>query len=299
MKITAWRALTWLAWAALAIYVGGRLYFFLGSRSSALPLPLAGLAYFGVLIVSIWHGGRAGLALTFILVAFHLWIFSASNDQSAQSPELRLVYNATLAMIAIVPGYLADLNRQLESAIQVKDKAEAELKSKNQELEWLARRDPLTELLNRRAFYDYAEKIFALSRRHNHIFGVILLDLDLFKRINDNHGHAAGDQALKQVSACIRSITRKEDLVARFGGEEFVVLLPETALAGTETLAGKLKSAVAALSFEFASGKTSITASFGATALRPEDQDLDAVIARADGAMYKGKELGRDQITTV
>ncbi|HXJ81943.1 MAG TPA: GGDEF domain-containing protein [Candidatus Methylomirabilis sp.] len=288
--------MTRLGWLALVIYVAGRLVILFHSHSATNPLWLAGLAYFAALFLSIGHGWRAGAFFAAGFAVFHLVLFDAARERYTQSAELRLIYNFTLAMIAIVPGYLADLNRKLDRVVQVKEFTEAELRQKNVELERLARTDPLTELFNRRAFYDYAESIFALSRRHGRTFGVALLDLDHFKTVNDTYGHAAGDHALRQIAACLRSSARAGDLVARFGGEEFIVLLPETDAAGATSVATKLKNTIASLELEFDSGRTRITASIGVTALQPQDQRLDEVIARADGALYEAKALGRDHI---
>src|SRR5262245_53145941 len=288
--------MTRLAWFALLIYVAGRLYLLLQSHSATNPLWLAALAYFAALFLSIGYGWRAGVFVAAGFALFHLLVFNLARDQFTQSAELRLIYNFTLAMIAIVPGYLSDLNRDLDRIVRSKEGTEGELRQKNAELERLARTDPLTDLFNRRAFYDYAEHILALSHRHHRAFGVVLLDIDRFKTINDTYGHTAGDQALRRIAACIRSSARAGDLVARFGGEEFIFLLPETDGTGALNVATKIKGNVDALELVFDNGKTNVTASLGVTAFQPEDERLDAVIARADSALYEAKARGRDNI---
>jgi diguanylate cyclase (GGDEF)-like protein len=110
--------------------------------------------------------------------------------------------------------------------------------------------------------------------------------------VNDTYGHAAGDQALKQIAACLRSSGRAGDLIARFGGDEFIVLLPGTDAAGATSMATNLKHRVASLELVFDNGTTSITASIGVTALQAPDAPVDAVIIRADRALYEAKALG-------
>jgi hypothetical protein len=122
--------MTGLAWLALVIYAAGRLFILFQGHSATNPLWLAGLAYFAALFLSIAYGWRAGGFIAAAFALFHLLIFNAARDQFTQSAELRLIYNFTLGMIAIVPGYLADLNRKLDRLVQAREHSEAEFRQK-------------------------------------------------------------------------------------------------------------------------------------------------------------------------
>jgi diguanylate cyclase (GGDEF)-like protein len=122
-----------------------------------------------------------------------------------------------------------------------------------------------------------------------------MADLDHFKHVNDRFGHAGGDAVLRSVAAVLRSSIRSEDLVARWGGEEFILLLPETDRAGAWQAAEKVRLAVAAREIPVDATPVRVTASFGVAAHAP-DRTLDSTIADADRALYRAKEEGRDRV---
>jgi diguanylate cyclase (GGDEF)-like protein len=168
--------------------------------------------------------------------------------------------------------------------------------ARRQEAEHLARLDPLTDTNNRRAFDSISEPIWSITRRHDRDLSVIMLDLDHFKRINDTHGHTCGDQVLKAVASVLKEGVRDSDIVARWGGEEFIILLPETALAEALMLAVRLRAAIAGLRV-ICPGKTlTITASFGVAERHIRQLKLEALIAEADRLMYQAKELSRNRV---
>ncbi len=153
-----------------------------------------------------------------------------------------------------------------------------------------ATRDPLTGLYNRRHLDEELRIALASRIRHDVGYGLIILDLDNFKQINDEEGHAAGDQVLRDLAALIRQHTRVGDRAFRYGGDEFVILLPNTDGAGLKTMARNLITAIAA---NLRCNGRQVTASLGAALLLPED-DADMWNRRADRCLYTAKERGRN-----
>lgn len=161
----------------------------------------------------------------------------------------------------------------------------------------LAMVDELTGLKNRRAFFDDAEPAIAAARRRKLPVSVALMDLDFFKDINDTYGHAVGDLVLKEVAHRITATLREEQIVGRFGGEEFVALLPDTTPAQALVAVERVRRAVGAALITVPSGgpELRVTLSGGIAPLGEVD-DLEEVIDQADKAMYRAKGLGRDRV---
>ena len=155
--------------------------------------------------------------------------------------------------------------------------------------------DPLTGLPNRAAWSERLDlEVADWQEKGGHLL-MAILDLDHFKRINDSYGHLAGDKVLKIVANELRKRLRSRDFIARFGGEEFVMLVPQTALAGGLQLAESLRAAVEACPFHFKGERVTITLSVGITAFRPGERS-DLVLKRADEALYRAKHLGRNRV---
>jgi len=170
------------------------------------------------------------------------------------------------------------------------------LAEQNAELLERATRDPLTGLLNRRAFFERAATEIAAARRFDEPLGVVMVDIDHFKRINDTLGHAAGDLAIRGLADQLRQNSRETDALARFGGEEFVVLLPRSDEVALSAFAEKLRAAVASARFGSGDGKFAMTISIGCAVLSPQDDTIEATIDRADGGLYAAKNGGRNRI---
>jgi diguanylate cyclase (GGDEF)-like protein len=154
-----------------------------------------------------------------------------------------------------------------------------------------ARTDELTGALNRRGLLQQLEATHADARQGLAGYALMMVDVDHFKAINDCHGHAQGDLVLQAVSASLRAALRADDLVGRWGGEEFCVLLPRTSLRDAEHLAQRVADRVAA-----GGGALRVTVSIGVAEFEAADQELHAVIKRADGALYEAKEAGRNRV---
>lgn len=167
-------------------------------------------------------------------------------------------------------------------------------KQLQQELQLMASTDPLTGLLNRRRFLERAESEFLRSQRYQHELAVVMLDIDHFKAINDTHGHFAGDQVLIAMSRATANLLRSTDILARWGGEEFVILMPETPLTGAVILAERLRKLLACVIVNTASGSIRFTVSAGIAARSGLDADITDVMQRADSALYTAKHHGRN-----
>jgi len=165
-------------------------------------------------------------------------------------------------------------------------------------LDRLAMTDPLTGISNRRRFMQTAQREIDLAHRHHLPLALLSLDLDRFKAINDTHGHAVGDQVLIEVSRRCRRVLRTTDLLARWGGEEFVILLPNTPSDHAHQLAERLRQTVA-MSHQVLVQQQPVwvTVSIGAAGIAPgEAATLDALLQTADEAMYHAKNSGRDRV---
>jgi diguanylate cyclase len=155
--------------------------------------------------------------------------------------------------------------------------------------------DPLTGLPNRAAWSERLEHEVAQWQQHGNTLLLAMLDLDHFKRINDNYGHLAGDKVLKIIAGVLRKRLRGSDFIARFGGEEFVLLVPDTTLPVGVKLAQTLRAAIEACPFHFKGERVTITVSMGMTAFKPGERS-ELVLKRADQALYRAKDAGRNKV---
>jgi diguanylate cyclase (GGDEF)-like protein/PAS domain S-box-containing protein len=164
-------------------------------------------------------------------------------------------------------------------------------------LEQLARTDALTGLSNRRDFIEQGEREWHRHQRHGATLTVLMLDIDHFKAINDRHGHEGGDLVLQAMARTCQALLRSNDLMARVGGEEFAVMLPDTPVELATEVAERLRQALASLSVALPTGQTvNLTVSVGVTLCSPADADLAAALKRADMALYTAKAAGRNQV---
>lgn len=159
--------------------------------------------------------------------------------------------------------------------------------------------DSLTSLSTRRHFFELAERELNRSRRYGSPLSVIMFDFDQFKSVNDRHGHAAGDQVLSDAAHLLRDQLREVDVVGRYGGDEFVILLPETRLPTARVVAERLRRSIARTEFPVDGDNgehVKLTASLGVAQYTEDCEDIDALLDRADQALYRSKQAGNDQV---
>jgi diguanylate cyclase (GGDEF)-like protein len=166
----------------------------------------------------------------------------------------------------------------------------------NAELQRLASTDPLTGLLNRRRFEELALAEIDRALRYARPLSLLLIDLDHFKRVNDTYGHAVGDVTLKEAARRLLVAVRSTDRVARYGGEELAVLLPETPAAEAQELAERLRRTIGGLPINHEGLDVRVTASLGVASFQAADGDIAHLINRADAALYVAKQQGRDRV---
>ncbi len=163
-------------------------------------------------------------------------------------------------------------------------------------LDHLANTDDLTQVNNRRRFFEVAHQEILRARRYCRDFSLLLIDVDEFKRVNDNYGHAAGDQLLVALAQAMQETLRRTDTLGRVGGEEFAIALPETSEEAARIAAERLRSRIAQTSVPVPIGMLGVTVSVGTATLASGDQELEALLRRADQALYEAKAAGRDRV---
>jgi diguanylate cyclase (GGDEF)-like protein len=202
--------------------------------------------------------------------------------------------SAIFGLVQLRTSFLMHRRRLLEELVasQTRDLTEA-----NRLLQELASRDPLTEIYNRRYFLELSAIELERARRAGRHASLLMIDIDHFKKVNDSYGHSAGDEVLKGVVLCIQGLLRDGDLFARIGGEELVVLMPETGLDAARVVAERLRAAIAAESLPVPSGGTvSVTASIGLAVSAVPPESLADLLERADRALYAAKAAGRNLV---
>jgi len=184
-------------------------------------------------------------------------------------------------------------NHELEEMLVVLNDSREEIRRKNDELTVLATRDPLTSCYNRRAFFGQFETQWTMALAQAQPLSCVMVDIDHFKSVNDTHGHSVGDLVLQEVSSVLRASARSNDIVCRYGGEEFCILLPQTSLAEAQTFAERLRQQIAGQKC----GPIFVTSSLGVSASELGAHEPRELLDQADKALYVSKRSGRNRVT--
>ncbi|WP_148714361.1 sensor domain-containing diguanylate cyclase [Chitinolyticbacter meiyuanensis] len=283
-------------WSALA--VPGVLLLALMLHGNALVLLLPVLL--AVTVHYYWPG--AMIAMLLVAVTLSAATLAGFGPFAAQVIAMRHVdLQLFLFSVGIMLQYLAlgqeQLLRARRDLQRTVSERTRELQHANARLAEMATTDELTGLNNRREWQRRGAETMMLARRNGEPISLLMLDLDHFKSVNDNHGHLVGDLVLRAVSQACLATLRTTDNLGRWGGEEFVVMLPDTPLIEAARVAEKLRSNVAAAQVpDGDNDPITVTISIGVTTLRPADSDLDDLIKRADDALYAAKRAGRNRV---
>jgi diguanylate cyclase len=201
---------------------------------------------------------------------------------------------ALAELVVDVIGDMMRANQKLQTQLET---AETRLEEQAVEIEAHISRsltDPLTGLPNRREFNERLEERMSAWNRRREVFSLLMLDVDHFKKLNDEHGHLAGDQVLSAIAKALRGAVRREDAVARYGGEEFAILLPNTSLEQAVHVAEKVRQAVSRTAVEHNHQSIAVTVSAGLSVIEQGDSS-ESLIHRADAALYAAKASGRNR----
>jgi diguanylate cyclase (GGDEF)-like protein len=174
-----------------------------------------------------------------------------------------------------------------------------ELEKLREEVHALAITDELTRVFNRRHFMKLAEHELERAKRYRHALSIIIFDIDNFKKVNDTYGHLCGDAVLRELCLTCRTLLRQCDTLARFGGEEFILLLPDTDEASALQVANRLCQLVAGHVVEYKDAQIQVTISVGVTTCKPTTDTLDDLLSRADRALYQAKRSGKNRLVVM
>ena len=238
------------------------------------------------LIVSLVLSVGAELAFTFYISVYD---FSNLIGHFFKIVAFYLIYKAITEMGLEKPHQI--LFRNLKQS-------ETALRNALEEVERLAITDSLTGLYNHRHLFELAGHEFQRAHRYRLPLSVMMLDIDEFKRVNDTHGHAIGDQVLQGVAECCRKELREVDVIGRYGGDEFVALLPETGLSAACQVAERLRKSIAERALDTKAGRVTVTVSLGVAVLDDKHLTPEILLDRADKALYVAKQNGRNRVSS-
>ena len=300
--------------AALLAFAGRRLPAWVhSSLIAAVAVPCALLAEnpaamltFGALVFAIafaalgafaWHAARGYRARSPLCACF------ATAAGVFLARGVAAVFSSDPLFVLVQPSG-AQSAMLLAAAVALLTSSFAFLLLHNEQSDGEARRlatlDPLTGAYNRHTFHEIAEREMARVLRAGQPLSIVMLDLDHFRAVNESHGQRAGDELLKEVAEALRSALRREDMLVRFGGEEFLVLLPDVPGPGAVVVAGRLRKAVEARAFALESERIAMTVSVGVAARLDEGpESVDSLVARADEALALAKRRGRNRVVAL
>lgn len=286
------RPISWKLWGGVLVALGPLLaWYTLAEPDYNARVLLVSLTWAGMMLSLawlIWRQGRAVFSTRFavVLAVIHGGVLLLRFASAWMPlPEEGLLTPTRIQTVYVVVNAIMTLAIGVALILMAGDRL-------REEFEQLAARDALTNVLTRRAFLAACEQELARCRRHGRSMALLLLDIDHFKAVNDSYGHQMGDRVLVDLVGRIQPLLRRPDQLARFGGEEFVLLLPETNQDEAAAVAERILAGVAVPH----ENVPAITVSIGVATNRPDESRFDTMLARADKALYKAKAEGRNRV---
>lgn len=271
------------------IYLKGKSYarfYILGWAVWSLGIAIAALQNIGMIQVTLYSGLSTGLYFFIEAALLSFALADRFNQLTKEKEEIELIHIEHLEKNhQLLEELVTERTKKLE---QTKDQAEL-----------LARKDSLTNMLNRRAFFECGSIEVERSLRYKSSLAVMMLDLDHFKSVNDNYGHAVGDKTLLSVANTLKSMIRNVDIIGRIGGEEFALIVPHANLKMAIELAQRLRLGIEKVEIVIDDKPIKITACFGVTSINVKNDSLDEALKRADKALYMAKDNGRNRVEQV
>jgi diguanylate cyclase (GGDEF)-like protein len=250
-------------------------------QTGRLESPLVNLYLLVIITTALTLGKAATLLQIALIAACYVWL---SDPAQAESMVLYVAaLAAQLAPMILVAYITTMLSSDIRRALL--------------HIKMLSEKDELTDVLNMRAFAAVAERVSRQAARYNHTYTVLMVDSDSLKVVNDKFGHQAGNRLLQMLVQCIQAQLRETDVLARYGGDEFIVLLPETSAAGAEIVASRIRQRVEAATLTTRERPVTTTISVGVASYPEHAADLESVMERADQALYASKSGGRNRVT--
>ncbi len=262
--------------------------------NGGLNAPILSLATAIPILATFFLGTRRAILIGAVVILEIVGLAMAAEfGWAAPRPMVLPLAKGGIIVIFVV------LNLFIASVYEIERKhAEGRLRALAAELYQASIRDPLTQAFNRRHFAERLAEELAYARRHDTYVGVLVLDADHFKRVNDTHGHKAGDVVLQGIARLLREATRAEDIVARYGGEEFVVLLRDARPNQAALVAERIRRSVAGCHFEHQGTQIAVTVSVGTAAVQGAEAREETLLPVADSRLYAAKSAGRNCVVS-
>lgn len=251
------------------------------TQTGGLTSPLVNLYLLVIITTALTLGKGATMLQIVLIAACYLWLAEPDADATVT------VYFAGIAAQFAPMVLVAYVTTMLASDIR---RALGHIKN-------LSEKDELTGVLNMRAFTVAVDRISRQSARYNHAYTILMIDSDSLKTVNDKYGHQAGNRLLQLLVQCIQAQLRETDILARYGGDEFIVMLPETTATGAEIVATRIRQRVEAAQLATREHPVTSTVSVGIAAYPEHGASLEGVIERADQALYASKSAGKNRVT--
>jgi diguanylate cyclase (GGDEF)-like protein len=254
----------------------------------------------------VWHTGRINsplLSLYLLPIIASAPIFgkvaTAIQVTTIVGCYMYFVYNAKTKTPLTMPfwGELLAISAPMILVAYITTMLSSDIRFAVDKIKQVSDTDELTGSYNMRAFSAVLQRTFRQSVRYGHPFSVVMIDSDNLKQVNDKHGHESGNRLLQHLVRSIREQLRGSDVMARFGGDEFILLLPETSNTGALEMAERIRKAVESSRFDVRSGDTNITVSIGIASYPDDGPNLEIIVEKADKAMYRAKQNGRNRVS--